>query len=80
MNADEKSEVINLLKQIKEQGDVDDSLAAEIEVAIGRLEVEGNKRNTKEQLEAVLNVLADVFAVLPEIKSVIDSLTSFFDD
>ncbi len=79
MNTDEISEIINLLTQIKEQGDVDDSLAIEIAKAIQTLEVEGKNKASGLHSRDILEVLSKVIAVLPEIKSVIELLTSFFE-
>lgn len=79
MNTENISGLINLLRQIKEQGDVDDSLAKEIELAIETLERESEYKVPLEDIGLVLGLISKVVAVLPEVRKAFEALTKFLE-
>lgn len=79
MNTENISGLINLLRQIKEQGGVDDSLVKEIELAIETLERESECKVPLENIGLVLGLISKVVAVLPEVRKAFEALTKFLE-
>ena len=79
MNTEEISGLIDLLRQIKEQGGVDDSLAKEIGLAIETLERESECKMPLENVCLVLGLISKVVAVLPEVHKAFEALTKFLE-